>query len=126
MPKATFNNLEIQVPLFKKKNANSYNLEKTKSFLESITFEKVELPIYSYNSVIFGDVDKPGKQIVGYVLGYDSETESFNVVIYERFRGFIEKFENPIVFPRTSQVHGSIIRLIGLDICPALYYANLR
>lgn len=120
-----FKNVEFEVKVFPKSNSRC-DYERTCEFLSQIPFDLVELPVYSYNSAVFNDINLVGKLVVGYINGYNAEKRTFSVTIYEKFAKNIEEFRQPIIYARITNLSGNPIRLIGLDICPALYYSNIR
>lgn len=123
--RSEFKNMDMEVGLFPKSNSK-YDYNKICDFLKQIPFGMVELPLYSYNAVVFDNINRTGKLVVGYVSGYDPEKQTFSVTIYEKYAKEIGDFKQPIIYARTNNIAGNPVKLSGLDICPALYYANVR
>lgn len=123
--RSEFQNVEMEVSLFPKSNSK-YDYDKAREFLAQIPFGLVELPLYSYNAAVYDNINRSGKLVVGFVSDYNPETQTFFVTIYEKFAKEISEFKQPIIYARINTITGNPIKLSGLDICPAIYYANLR
>lgn len=131
MKKRQFNNKDILVPRFKKtKNVNGtrYDISEYIDVMSIIPFDKINIPLYTYNCLVYDDDNRPGNTICGYVNGYDVDKDEFLVTIYEKYAKVIDKYVNPIIFTRIKMGgDGSEISSIcGFDICPKMYYNFIR
>lgn len=123
-----YNNIQMDVPRFAKAKTvkHSYDYGSLLGALDKIAFDVVEIPLYAYRNILRNNDDIRGNQLVGYIEGYDEESDKFTVVIYEKFADTIEDFDMPVIFPRVKVDHGFVTKILGFDICPQSYYRLIR
>lgn len=128
MAKKTFNNVTMDIERWSKnKNLyHEYDGDSLKDILDKVPFELVNVPLYSYNNILLGNEDRAGNQVVGYVYGYDRKTDTFNVVIHEKYAKIVSGFNKPIIFPRVQLIGDKVARVLGFDVCPKSYYAVIK
>ena len=131
MPKRRpYENADMVVARLKKNkdvNRRWYSINSLVDLLNAIPFNLVNIPLYTYNCLVYNNDNRPGNTVCGYVAGYDQETDSFNVVIHEKFVDIIDSYENPIIYIRPLiDQDGNVTKIKGFDICPNDYYRFIR
>lgn len=100
------------------------------SLIESLTklnkggcFDEINISLYCNKSVIFGDPEKHGVMAVGFINGFNPETEEFVVTIYGRNVEVIEQsIADPVVFARVRASNNIVTFINGLDILDSSTY----
>lgn len=88
----------IKAPMIITRECSDEVRQEVLNVLSSTQFNKISIPLYSIRNILFEDESDNTKNItVGYIRGYDSETNEFTVVIYDGFKDKITKFENPAI-----------------------------
>ena len=123
-----YNNVSMDVVRFNKNKTMkiSYNGDSLIDYLVEIPFDKISIPLYGYRSVLLNNDEMKGNAIVGYIEGYNAETDTFSVVIHQNWTDAVETFSNPIIFPRVQAIGDTVTKILGFDICPKSYYAAIR
>lgn len=122
-----YQNVSMEVKKFDKNKTlyQKYDGESLKNILCKIPFSEVNIPLYSDKTFFFGD-KAYGTQLVGYIEGYDEEKNTFKVIIHEKFGNTIQEFKNPIIFVRPQIIGDKVVKILGFDIVPSMYYFNIR
>lgn len=125
--KREFSNVYMTVKIFDKgRNLNrSYDYADIDEIFNRTPFSQIPVPLNVYRNEYSGDVESRGNIMVGYIVGYNSETHEFDVMILEKFAKRIQEYVNPIVYPRVKIIGNKAVQILGFDICSASYYANI-
>lgn len=132
MNKRTYNNVAMEVDRFSKNkdaSGNKFNKTEFVDIMSKIPFDKISIPLYSYKCLIHNNDSMPGNAVCGYIEGYNADTDTFNVVVHERYTDVIGGYDNPIIFPRVvvdRNDSNKIVMIKGFDICPRMYYSFVR
>lgn len=123
MSKNTY--MTVQVPRIQKnKNLRrEYDKDSLLNILASVPFDKINIPLHSYRSIVHDNDTLTGTRVVGYISNYDVEKDVFDVVIHSAFIPAIQAYQDPIIYPRVSITDGKVTTILGLDICPKMYYS---
>lgn len=126
--KRVYKNVIMEVGRFNKNKTmyQSYNPTSLKSILRKVPFSQVNIPLYSYQNLLIDNDKIGGNRVVGYVEGYNEETDTFNVTIHEQYGPVVQEFKDPIIFIRAQIIGNKIVKILGFDICPNMYYSLIR
>lgn len=121
-------NSEMSVQLIEvaRNNMGDYDRGKLLEIINQVPWGKISFPIYSYKNLIFQDKETKGHVIVGYINGYDSDTETFELVIFGRNVGTILEFNDPIIYPRviTNKETGELT-ITAFDLAPKGIFSKI-
>ena len=81
----------------------AYSVDSLNEILNSDVFDKVQIPVYVHNSILFGE-GKKGISVVGNILSYNDETGEIKIKIFAKFVSKVNGIANAIVFPRVAEV----------------------
>ena len=118
--KRVVNNVKMNVKLDKaNKNAKRpYEHESLIELLSMDVFGKFSIPLYASKKSLFGEEGKKGTVAVGYINGFNAETETFEVTVKENFGEVISTFEDAVIIPNVFVKDGKAVTVLSLNICP--------
>ena len=112
--------LSLSVPVIDidRYNKNFDDPAEVHKVLNEITWEKMSFPVIAFRKHTTNDRDAKGTSTVGYVTGYNRDTNEFYVNINGKFSEVISGFEKTIIMPRATvnNEHDTIIT--GIIIAP--------
>lgn len=92
-------NLNMDVVLFELSRTakRDYDRDSLLELLEEIPFNKISIPVYANKNLVYNK-DAKGIIPVGYVRGYDPESEVFTVSIYGNYAETVKGFAEPVIY----------------------------
>lgn len=124
-----FDNKTVNLKVFNKgRNLKyHYDFEALADVLESIPFDKVNIPINAYRSELKNDLEATGNIPVGNVDSYNRETGEMTVTIIEKYADTIlNNYQDPIIYPKVRvNKDGEVVKILSFDICQASHYAAI-
>jgi hypothetical protein len=91
--------------------------------LSEITWEKMSFPVITFRKHTNSDREAKGTSTVGYVTGYNRDTNVFYVNINGKFSEVISGFEKTIVMPRATVNNEGETIITGIIIAPESDFA---
>lgn len=94
-----------------------YSTEDLKGVLSKVTFDLININLSTKKTHL--GINGVGYTSIGFVNGYNPETNEFDVVVFNNRVEAIEKLGEVVVVARTfTNKEGKITKIIGLDIEP--------
>lgn len=99
-------------------NLKEYKRESLLDILDQIPFSLISIPVYLHKYYLNG-ANNVGYVNVGYVKGYEVDTEEFTVAIRSNFAEAVDALGEAVIFVRAAVSEDGIVKtIIGLDIVP--------
>lgn len=124
-----YKNVYVSVPLFDKGRtlSRTYDIDKLTSILSQITYGLITVPLFAYRNEYTGNDDNRGNFIVGWVDGFNTNTNMFDVCILEKFSDILDKYDQDImIYPRVKFIGRTVVSVVGLDLCERKYYSVIN
>lgn len=116
--------MKVKLTTLSRNNFGPYDREAALKIIESMPFADFSVPIYSYKNLLI-DTEAHGHMVMGFITGYDAETETFDITVFGRYAAAVKGFNEPLVFPRVMVTPEKRIVIGALDVTPKAIHSKL-
>lgn len=117
---------ELKAPLFLPADLNENIVSEILDVLEKNRFNKISIPVGTYRNLIESNIDADDTRVctIGYVRGYNAETEEFTVIVFSKFIDLIKSHGDIAMELQFTEYKEKLGTITKFNIVPAVYEEN--